>query len=396
MAKQPEHTFTDAAHLGSPGAEPWTMVNHPVYRGSTVLFPNLESFYRAYGQRYEENEYIYGRLGTPASRALQDAFCAMENGRGSVLTSCGLGAITTALAAFVESGRHILVSDAVYGPLRTFCDEELARLGVATTYYDPCIGGRIEGLLRPETKIIYLESPGSLTLEVQDIPAITKVARRRGVLTMADNTWATPVFFKPLNHGVDISIQAATKYIVGHSDSMLGIITANERCHAAIRRTAVNLGQYAAPDDVYLALRGLRTLPLRLARHQHNGLRLAEWLAARPEVRRVIHPGTARHPGHAIWKRDFSGASGLFSIIIEPCTAQALAAMIDGLRYFGLGASWGGYESLIMPVNPRTTRTAAEWREEGQLLRLHAGLENVDDLIGDLEAGFARLAQARR
>ena len=380
-----------AAHLGRPPVTERTTVNHPVHRASTILFPSVAEFDRAYGgMRYEDDNYIYGRLGTPSGNALREAWADLENGHGAVLTSCGVSAITTALWGFLEHGAHLLMTDSVYGPVRTFCDVELRRFGVEVTYYDPTIGAGIASLLRPATRVIYLESPGSLTLEVQDVPAITAVARARGIVTMADNTWATPYFFRPLEHGVNVSIQAATKYVGGHSDSMLGIITTDRAHYDAVRRAAVNLGQFAAADEIALNLRGLRTLALRLDRHYQTGLRLAGHLHGQPGVRRVIHPALPHDSGHAVWRRDFDGAPGLFAIILEPRSREALGALVDGLRYFGLGVSWGGYESLVMPANPRSIRTATAWDEAGQLLRIHAGLEEPQDLMDDLDAGLER------
>ena len=386
------HFTTRATTLGRPPTTTRTPVNHPVHRASTILFPSLAEFDRAYGNRYDDDNYIYGRLGTPLSNALREAWADLENGHGAVLTSCGASASAVALWAFLERGAHLLVPDSVYGPVRAFCDDELRRFGVETAYYDPTVGAGIASLLREETRVIYLESPGSLTLEVQDVPAIAAVARERGIVTMADNTWATPYFFRPLEHGVNVSIQAATKYVGGHSDSMLGIITTDREHYDAVRRVAVNLGQFAAADEIALTLRGLRTLALRLDRHYQTGLRLAEHLRGRPGVRRVIHPALPDDAGHALWRRDFSGAPGLFTILLEARSRQALGAMVDGLRYFGLGASWGGFESLVMPANPRSTsiRTATAWDEEGNLLRIHAGLEEPQDLMDDLDAGLAR------
>jgi cysteine-S-conjugate beta-lyase len=264
-------------------------------------------------------------------------------------------------------------------------------LGIETTYYDPLIGAGIEELIRPNTRIVYMESPGSLTFEVQDVPAIVEAARARGVLTMLDNTWATPLYFKALAHGVDICIHAATKYIGGHSDLMMGTASCGKPLYKELRSGMQDQGAYVSPDDCYLALRGLRTLSVRLERHQANGLRLATWLRGRPEVARVLHPALPDDPGHALWRRDFRGACGLFGVVLQPCSKAAVAAMLDGLKLFGMGYSWGGYESLIVPTEPERYRTATTWRAEGPCLRIHAGLEDPDDLIADLEAGFARL-----
>ena len=377
-------------HLGRPEVDRRVSVNYPVHRASTILFPTLAEFDRAYGVRYDDSNYIYGRLGTLSGEGLREVWGALEGAHGVVLTSCGASAIATALWGHLSRGAHLLMADSVYGPVRTFCDDELQRFGVETTFYDPLIGDGIADLIRDETRVIYMESPGSLTLEVQDVAAIVAVARAHKIVTMMDNTWATPYFFRPLAHGVCVSIQAATKYVCGHSDGLLGIIATDHAHYDAVRKCAVNTGQFAAADEIALALRGLRTLAVRLDRHYQTGLRLAEFLRDQPGVRRVIHPALPHDPGHEIWRRDFSGACGLFSIILEPRSRAALSAMVDGLRYFGLGASWGGYESLVMPGNPRAIRTATAWDEDGHLLRVHAGLEDAQDLMDDLAAGLAR------
>lgn len=366
-------------------------VNPPVYRASTILYPTVEAFE---APRQLRGVY-YGRGGTPTTFALEDAVAALDGAAGAVVTGSGKTAIAQALMTFLEAGDHLLMVDTAYAPTRQFCDRVLARFGVETTYYDPLIGAGIEALMRPETKVVFLESPGSLTFEVQDTPAIAAVARGRGAIVMLDNTWATPLYFKPLAHGVDVAIQAATKYIGGHSDLMMGVVSATEEHYPALRRGMQDLGCYVSPDDCYLALRGLRTLSVRLERHQRNGLALAEWLQTRPEIARVLHPALPDSPGHASWRRDFAGASGLFGVILKPCSKTALAAMLDGMELFGMGFSWGGYESLIVPTHPERYRTATAWQAEGPVLRIHAGLEAPSDLIADLEAGFARLRAAR-
>jgi cystathionine beta-lyase len=377
---------TRLAHAGRAPARHHGFVNTPIYRGSTVLFPTLASL------EANAQDFTYGRLGTPTVRALEDAIAELEGGHRTLLTPSGLSAIATALLAFVSGGDEVLVSDSVYRPTRRFCDHVLKRLGVRTTYYDPLIGAGIKDLLGEKTKVVFTESPGSQSFEVQDIPAIVAAAHGAGAVVIMDNTWATPLFFKPFAHAVDVSIQAATKYIVGHADAMLGAITASEGAARAIETAHEDLGLCPGPEDAYLGLRGLRTLSVRLARHQQSGLELARWLAGRPEVARVLHPALPSDPGHALWKRDFTGASGLFAIVLNPVSHAALAAMLDGLSLFGMGYSWGGFESLILPFDPRAYRTATTWHAEGPALRLHVGLEDVDDLKADLEAGFVRLA----
>lgn len=301
--------------------------------------------------------------------------------------------MVAALLSFLQQGDHLLMVDSAYGPTRATCNGLLKRFGVETTYYEPGIGAGIAELIRENTRIVFTESPGSLTFEVQDIPAIAAAAHARGAVVLMDNSWASPLFFDPFAHGVDVSIQAATKYIVGHSDAMLGVITASEQYYERVKQTAGGLGAAPGPDDVYLGLRGLRTIGVRLRQHHQNGLALANWLKDRPEVSRILHPALPGDPGHELWKRDFSGASGLFGLVLEPCSPKALAAMLDGLDLFGMGYSWGGYESLILPTYPEKLRTAHAWNEPGPTLRIHAGLEDVDDLISDLEAGFVRLGQ---
>ena len=363
------------------------VVNPPVFRASTILYPDVATFE---GPRQLRGVY-YGRGGTPTTFALEDAIAALEGAAGAVISSSGKTAIAQALMSFLKAGDHLLVTDSAYAPTRQLCDRVLARFGIETTYYDPLIGADIARLIRPETRVIFMESPGSLTFEVQDVPAITAVARANGVLTMLDNTWATPLYFKGLAHGVDVVLHAATKYICGHSDVMMGVAATGEELHAQLRHGMQDLGAFCSPDDCYQGLKGLRTLSVRLARHQATALELARWLEKRPEVERVLHPALPDDPGHALWQRDFSGASGLFGVLLKPCPAAAWHALVNGLEHFGLGASWGGYESLIMPNHPERYRTATPWDTSLPSLRIHAGLEDPGDLIADLEAGFARL-----
>lgn len=363
------------------------VVNPPVYHASTILFPTLDAFYG----RDKSVKVTYGRKGTPTTFALQDAVCELEGGYGTVLTSSGLSAVTTAIQACTKTGDHVLIPDSVYGPTRFFMDKTLARFGVVAEYYDPVLGADIEKLIRQETSVIFMESPGSWTFEVQDVPAIVAVAKKHGIISMIDNTWAAGYFFKPLALGVDISIQAATKYIVGHSDAMMGVITCNEATFGKVQEMAFLSGACAGPDDVYLAQRGLRSMGTRLRQHHENGIKLAQWLQQRPEVTRVMHPALPDDPGHALWKRDFTGACGLFGFVMKPMHEKQLAAMMDHMEFFGMGYSWGGFESLLIPTNPASIRTASKWTDEGQTMRVHVGLEDIDDLIADLEAGFKRL-----
>jgi cystathionine beta-lyase len=384
----PLRPATEVVHSGRDPQACYGFVNPPVYRGSTVLFSTVEKLWK------RDQPYVYGRTSTPTVAALEEAMARVEGGAASALTASGYQAVSTAILAFVEAGDHILMTDSVYQPTRNFCDRMLKKLGVETTYYDPVIGAGIEALVKPNTRIIFTESPGSQTFEVQDIPAIAKVCAKHKLWLLLDNTWASPLYFRPFEHGVDVSIQALTKYVVGHADAMLGAITSTERAAPHIARSKDLLGVNPGSEETYLGLRGLRTLATRLAQHQRSGIEMAEWLQARPEVARVLHPALPSHPQHAIWKRDFLGASGLFAVVLKPTEKKALAAMLDGLKLFGMGFSWGGYESLVIPFDPTSYRTATRWQAEGPALRFHIGLEDVADLKADLEAGFERLKAA--
>jgi cystathionine beta-lyase len=360
-------------------------VNPPVFHGSTVLYPTAEDLHAHRG------EFTYGRHGTPTTRALQDVLMTLEGPQcaGVGLAPSGLAAISTTLLAVLKTGDHLLVCDNAYRPTRNFCNGVLARYGVETTYFDPLIGSGIERLFKPNTRAVLVEAPGSQSFEMPDIPAIAAVAHARGALVIDDNTWATPLYHRSLEQGVDISMQAATKYIGGHSDIMFGTISANARAWPLVTETIRLLGVCAGPDDVFLALRGTRTLAVRLAQHCASGLAMARWLSGRPEVLRVLHPALESDPGHAIWKRDFTGASGLFSIVLKPKPQEAVDAMLNSLKLFGMGFSWGGFESLAVPFNCAEYRTATKWDPGGPTVRLHIGLENVEDLKADLDRGFA-------
>jgi cystathionine beta-lyase len=359
------------------------IVNPAVYHASTILFPTVKSLSKP------EQDYTYGRRGTPTSRAIETAIAAIEGGYKCKVSSSGLAAISTTLLAFLKTGDHLLMVDTVYIPARQFCDTVLKRLGIETTYYDPLVGQAISALIRPNTKIVYCESPGSQTMEVQDVAAIADVAHKNGCLAILDNTWSAGHYFNAFAHGCDISIQAATKYIGGHSDLMLGSTVCTRETWDQFKDTYETMGQFAGPDDMFLALRGLRTLDVRLERHMRNATKVAEWLRGRNEVETVLYPALSNAPGHGLWKRDFTGASGLFSVVLKPASSAAVSAMLDDLTLFGMGYSWGGFESLVVPFIP--VRTATTWTAPGPALRFHIGLENPDDLIDDLKQGFERL-----
>ena len=385
---------TRIVHAGRHPEHHFGAVNPPVYHVSTVTYPTVGEMRE--GEKRPYDGLRYGRYGTPTSFALEEAVCALEGGYRTISTASGLAAITGTLTALLKAGDHLLMVDSVYYPTRRFCNEQLKRFGVETTYYDPLVGAGIAGLLRPETRVVFVEAPGSLTFEMQDIPAIADAAHAGGALVVMDNTWATPLFFQPFAKGVDVSLQAATKFIVGHSDAMLGTITcASESLWKEIKTSVAQSGVCAGADEVYLGLRGLRTLGVRLRQHQENGLVLANWLKTRPEVSRVLHPALPDDPGHGIWRRDFSGACGLFGVELTPCPAAAVDAFLDGLEHFALGYSWGGFESLIIPTTGTISRTATAWQPAGPTLRIHTGLEDPQDLMADLAAGFIRLAKAQ-
>lgn len=379
---------TNLVHGGR--REQWRgrLVNPPVHRASTILFDSVAELRSAapeFGKLY------YGLHGTPTQWALAEALTEMEPGAaGTMLYPSGLAAVTAALLTVLSAGDELLMTDSVYGPTRRFCDGLLKRCGVCTTYYDPTVGAGIAGLIGERTKAIFLESPGSLSMEVQDVPAICAAAKANGVATLLDNTWATPFFFPALAAGIDLTILAGTKYVGGHADLLLGSVTANADWYPRLERTSWDLGQCVSPDDAWLCSRGLRTMAVRLRQHEASALRIARWLKDQPQVAAVLHPALPDCPGHEHWKRDFKGSTGLFSFVLRGGDDSARARFIEGLQLFGIGYSWGGYESLVVPADPERIRSATRWRAEGPMVRLHIGLEDADDLIEDLAAGLAR------
>lgn len=374
----------------------WTkgVVNPPVFRASTMLFDTMEEM-RFAAKNKANGEMFYGRRGGPTHFAFQAAIAELEGGVGTALYPSGAAAISGALMSFLQAGDHLLMVDNAYEPTRALCDGLLAGFGIETTYYDPLIGAAIADLIQPNTKVLFLESPGSITMEVQDVPTLSAIAHANDMIVMLDNTWASPINSRPFEMGVDISIQAATKYIVGHSDVMMGTATANEKYWPQLRENSYLMGQCTSPDDVYLASRGLRTLAVRMAQHEQSAMKVANWLAARPEVDHLRHPAFASCPGHEFFKRDFSAANGLFSFVLKEGNLKSVTALVENMQHFKMGFSWGGYESLILGVfGIDKIRTATHWDSSKPLIRVHIGLENVDDLIADLEAGFARFNAA--
>ncbi len=379
---------TILTHTGRMTDDCFGFVNAPVFRGSTILFNTLDAL-EDYGATYR-----YGRNDNPTGRSLAAIVTELEGASGTVLAPSGLSAISTALLAVLSAGDEVLVTDSIYEPTRLFCSETLARFGVATRYYDPRIGAGIAGLMTERTRAVFVESPGSLTFEVQDLPAIAAAARARGVAVVVDNSWATPLFYRPLTLGADIVVHAGTKMFVGHSDAMFGTISANEAYWPQLARTHRRLGVAVSPDDSFLAARGLRTLAVRMKEHEARALAIARWLEQQPTVRQVFHPALPEHPDHAVWKRDFTGSGSVFAVLLEPAPREAVAAMVDDFRLFGMGYSWGGFESLCLPVHPEKIRTAVPWTAAGNLLRIHVGFEDIGDLEADLEAGLERYRAA--
>lgn len=386
---------TQLVYLGRDPKRDCGSVNPPVHRTSTVIFPDYATFcdYEA-GKNSHRG---YGRYGSPNTDGLEEALVALEGADHAIITASGLAAITTSMLAFLSSGDHVLVPDSIYTSARHFVEKELRRFGVEVEFYNPTIGAGIAALMKATTKVVYCESPGSLTFEMQDIPAIAKVAHAAGAIVMADNTWATPLLQKPFALGVDISIHSATKYIGGHSDLVMGAVLCKREHYAALNRAHRNFGAIPSGDNAYLALRGLRTIAVRLKQHEAHALAVATWLESSvPEVKRVLYPALPSDPGYALWKQDMSGASGLFAIELKAATKPALAAMLDGLKHFGMGFSWGGFESLVIPYQPHLMRSVTPWAKDAHFLRLNIGLEAPEDLIADLDAGFARLRKAMK
>ena len=390
---RPFRRDTLLTHVGGSPTDRHGAVNPPVYRASTILFPTVAEWEasRVHANRFKVLR--YGQLGTPTTFALEEAIAALEGGYRAMLLPSGLAAATTVLLALLKSGDHLLMTDSAYQPTRHFAKVILARYGITTTFYDPCIGAGIESLMRPETRVIFLESPGSITFDVQDLPAIASVAHAHGALIAIDNTWATPYFLPAMQLGADVSIIAATKYIGGHSDVLLGTVTTTEPLYERVRSMVAELGYSVSPDDAFLALRGLRTLGVRLERHQTSALQVAQWLQGRQEVKQVMHPALPTDPGHGIWKRDFTGASGLFGVVLHPVPKAAVDAMLNALRLFGMGASFGGFESLAIPMDSTRLRHLTG-SADNRFIRIHVGLEDPSDLIADLEQGFAQLNAA--
>ncbi|HEV3156517.1 MAG TPA: cystathionine beta-lyase [Candidatus Baltobacteraceae bacterium] len=389
---------TKLAHLGRPAIHGRGVINMPPQRGSTVLFDSLAELDRATARKNMPSELYYGAVGTQTTHAFEEAMAELEGGYAGVAVGTGLAACAIAIHAFVRQGDHVLVTDSVYDPTRNFCDTILAAMGVETTYFNPTIGEGIAELIRPNTRVVYLESPGTYTFEVQDVPAICRIAHEHGAIVALDNTWATPLYFRALEHGVDVAVYAATKYVVGHSDVLAGVLVTTEAAYLPVRNLTYTLGHCLSPDDAYLCLRGLRTMKLRLEHQQRSALTIAQWLQAQPDVLRVLYPALSDDPGHVLWKRDFHGAASLFAFLLPASPHLALAALIDDMELFGLGYSWGGFTSLIEPValsKLSKKRAAAPWdAAQGSLIRLHIGLEDVADLQRDLAAGLDRWRRA--
>jgi cystathionine beta-lyase len=384
--RQEWNISTRITQLGRNPFDHFGFINTPIYRGSTVLFPNVEKLESL------DQPYTYGTKGTPTTRALEQAWSEISGAYDTVLVPSGLAAVDLALLTATRAGAHILVTDSVYQPTRSFCDTILKKFGVIVEYYDPLMGKSITDLIRADTTAILVESPGSQSMEIQDVPAISNAAHAHDICIILDNTWATPLFFPPHQRGADLAIEAGTKYLSGHSDILIGLISANEKWSKRLRSTFNSFAIGASPDDASLALRGLRTMALRLRAQEKAAVQIAQWFKQQGEVAQVLHPALSDHPGHDLWRRDFLGSSGVFSVIFNPIKKKSLDAFIDSLQLFGIGFSWGGFESLVLPFDCKSYRTATQWQYTGPAVRFSIGLEDIDDLIEDLRNGFKRLS----
>jgi cystathionine beta-lyase len=379
---------TALTHAGRQTGDHFGFVNTPVFRGSTVLFDTLDDL------DDHDASYRYGRQDNPTTRSVTSLVSELEGAAGTVVAPSGLAAITVAMLSALDAGDEVLVTDSAYEPTRNFSRDLLKRYGITARFYNPRAGAGIADLFTDRTKAVFVESPGSLTFEVQDLPAIIAAAKQRDITVIVDNSWATPLYLQPLALGADIVVHAATKMFVGHSDVMFGTASANDRSWSRLTRTHRLLGITASPDDAFLVARGLRTLAIRMKEHQARALEMARWLETLPMVLKVFHPALPSHPDHAIWKRDFTGSGSLFSILCEPAPREAVAAMVNDFKLLGMGYSWGGYESLCLPIHPERIRTAVDWNAKGDMFRLHIGFEDIDDLKADLLAGLERYRAA--
>ncbi len=383
------HTDTLLATLGLAKGDPGGIVNTPVCRASTLLFESMEAFEAA--ESGTSSRPTYGRFSNPTNAALEKALAELDGADHALTFSSGLASIVCALMAFLKTGDHVLITDNVYTSTRTTVINEFDRLGIAYDFYDPTVGEGIEALMKPNTRVVYVESPGSLTFEVQDVPAIARVAHAHDCVVIADNTWATPIYYRPFDMGIDISMHSATKYISGHSDILMGVLTCKAKHYNRLLQTHKSYGACATADSCYLALRGLRSMRARMERQQQSAIEVAEWFKTQPSVEKVLYPMLPDDPFHALWKRDMTGGASLFSVIFKPCDKKAMAAFIDSLQLFGIGFSWGGFESLLIPFDPPKVRSATTWPYKGQAVRFHIGLEAPEDLIADLAQGLKRL-----